>query len=111
MIGMCGGRGQELDARLDEVLVDAYGDAEQLGSFACVLDELVDGGVPASVLGEPVEVVAVSDEGLMLGLRAKCRRRDATWEVAFVDVDLASGVERELDLTVAAYKRWARGRG
>jgi hypothetical protein len=32
----------ELDDRIEEIIVNAYGDDEQFSSFACVLDELVD---------------------------------------------------------------------
>lgn len=32
---------EELDRRIEEVTVDAFGEAEQLGAFACVLDELL----------------------------------------------------------------------
>ena len=35
---------------------------------------------------------------------------DASLEVAVIDLEFGPGVDRELDLTVAAYRRWARGR-
>jgi hypothetical protein len=57
-----------------DVPVDAYGDAEQLGPFARVLDELLAKSVAVSVVGEPVEL-------------------------------------SELDLTVAAYRKWTKGLG
>ena len=60
---------EQLEARLDEVVVDAYGDYEQLGSFGCVLEELLERPVAASVIGEPVELISVREEGL--GLRAQ----------------------------------------
>jgi hypothetical protein len=99
---------QQRDERIEEVIVDAYGDAEQLGSFACVLDEMLDRPVAASVLGEPVELVAVSEDGDRLGLRAKCRRGGRTWHVALFDVTLGPDVDPDLDLTVAAYRQWLK---
>jgi len=100
----------QLRGRIEEVIVDAYGDYEQLGSFACVLDELIHRPVPASVLGQRVELLSVAeDPELTGGLRAKCRHDGRVREVALGDVTLAEPADPELDLTVAAYRRWARG--
>ena len=87
--------------------MDAYGDDEQLGSFECVLDELLDQPVPAIVIGEPVELISVRADGARLGLRARCRRNGRLVDVGLVDVVLAPDVDRELALTIAAYRRWA----
>lgn len=80
----------ELDARIEDVIVDAYGDAEQLGSFACVLDELLDVPVNATVMGEPAQLLGIDDGGPYLGLRATVRRSTGTWAVAAVDVAVDS---------------------
>lgn len=100
---------QQIDARADEVLVDAYGDCEQLGSFACVLEELLARPVAASVMSEEVELVSVRQEGL--GLRAKVRRAGRTWELSLLDLSFGSDIDPDLDLTLEAYRRWARGLG
>ena len=100
---------QEVEARADEVLVDAYGDYEQLGSFACVLEELLEHPVAASVIGEHVKLVSVREEGL--GLRAKVRRGGRTWDVSLLDLSFGSDIDPDLDLTLEAYRRWARGLG
>lgn len=96
----------ELRARIEEVIVDAYGDDEQLESFACVLDELLERPVPATVLGAPVEVLSVQTGGYRQGLRARCRRGGQPWAVTLVDVTFGPDVESELALTLAAYRRW-----
>jgi hypothetical protein len=96
----------ELQGRIDEVTVDAYGDDEQLESFACVLDELLERPLLATVVGVPVEVVSVETGGYRQGLRARCRRDGRQWGVAIVDVDFGPDVDPELALTLAAYGRW-----
>ncbi len=97
----------QLASRIEEIVVDAYGDDEQLGSFECVLDELLPQPAPATVIGEPVELVSVRADGGPLGLRARCRRNGRTIEVALVDVTLSPAADRELALTIAAYRQWA----
>lgn len=96
----------ELQRRIEEVTVDAYGDDEQLESFACVLDELLERPLPATVLGAPVEVLSVQTGGYRQGLRARCRRAGQQWEVTLVDVAFGPDVDPELALTLAAYRRW-----
>lgn len=98
-----------LDRRIDEVIVDAYGEHEQLEAFACMLDELAARPVAATVLGEPVELVGVEAAGELLGLRARCHRAGSAWEVALVDVVLEDPAHKELDLTLAAYRHWVAG--
>ncbi len=65
---------KQLEDRIGDVLVDANGDAEQLGPFASVLDDLLDKPVAVSVVGEPVELLSVWEDGIGAGLRAKVRR-------------------------------------
>lgn len=65
--------GSELEGRTEEVTVDAFGEDEQLGAFACVLDDLLEDPAPASVLSEAVELLGVRAGGRFLGLRARCR--------------------------------------
>jgi hypothetical protein len=100
---------QKVEARADEVLVDAYGDYEQLGSFACVLEELLAHPVAAPVIGEQVRLVSVRQEGLRL--RAKVRRGGRTWDASLLHLSFGSDIDPDLDLTLEAYRRWARGLG
>ena len=107
MIGCVSWSKAELASRIEEIVVDAYCDDEQLGSFECMLDELLDRPVAAMVIGEPVDLVSVRAEGAHVGLRARCRRNGRSVEVALLDVVLAPGVDGELALTIAAYRSWA----
>ncbi len=95
----------ELDDRIEEIIVDAYGDDEQLSSFACVLDELLDAPAGATTMGQPVELTAVEDGGARVGLRATVRSSTGTWTVALVDITVDPVAHPEV-ATVAAYRRW-----
>ncbi|MGH2488431.1 MAG: hypothetical protein ACRDFR_02265, partial [Candidatus Limnocylindria bacterium] len=96
MIELVAWSGSELEGRTEEVTVDAFGEDEQLGAFACVLDDLLEDPAPASVLREAVELLGVRAGGRVLGLRARCRRQGWVWEVALVDVTVAAGADPEL---------------
>lgn len=96
----------ELDYRIEEIIVDAYGDDEQLSSFACVLDELLDVPAGATAMGQPVELTAVEDGGARLGLRATVEGPTGKWTVALVDITVDPVAHPEVAMTVAAYRRW-----
>ncbi len=96
----------ELDELIEEIIIDAYGDAEQLWAFFQAFED--DVALPADgfVIGEPVSVVAVEYDGNeRRGLTARCRREDGSeYVVAASDVLLpqASAGARY----IAAYRRW-----
>ncbi len=49
----------ELDALIEELTVDAYGDEEQLSSFLGGAEEALVRGEHATIAGTPVEVTCV----------------------------------------------------
>lgn len=76
-----------LDALIDELTVDAYGDEEQLSGFLCGAEEALVRGEQATIAGVAVEVVGV-DRGpdARVGLTAVVRRDGATYAVALADL-------------------------
>ena len=66
---------------LEEVLVDACGDAEQLGAFEQAFETVARLPFPARVVGVPVDVVRVIHAGERRGLLAICRRRGVEYQV------------------------------
>ncbi|HKZ20352.1 MAG TPA: cytoplasmic protein [Acidimicrobiia bacterium] len=67
--------GKEADALLEEILVDAYGDDEQLWALRQAFEDEVPLPADAFVIGEPVCVVAIDYDGnTRRGLTATCRR-------------------------------------
>jgi len=94
------------EALLDEILIDAYGDDEQLWAIRQAFEDNVKVPVDVFVTGEPVELVAIDYDGnTRRGLTAKCRRQDAREHVvAASEVVFADGSAGAMH--VAAYRKW-----
>jgi hypothetical protein len=94
-----------LDALIEELTVDAYGDEEQLSGFLVGAQEALVPGEPGTIVGVDVNVVTVDcGRDARTGLTAHVRRDGSTYEVALGDLTLAP--ESALGLVVAAYRRW-----
>ena len=98
-------RPSELDALIDDLTVDAYGDEEQLSGFLAGAEEALKRGEHARIVGVEVEVIDI-DAGpdARTGLTARVTRDGTTYEVTLAD--LAFDSASELGLVVAAYRRW-----
>lgn len=95
---------QEIDDLVDEVIVDAYGDDEQLSSFECAFEEL-DVLPDATVVGEVVEVLHIWYDGdERRGLIARCRRNGHEYPLSLLDLVFPG--DSEAARLVAAYRRW-----
>ncbi len=95
----------ELDRLIEDVLVDAYGDSEQLGAFECAFAE---SGLPvgAEVLGLACSLDAVDydgDErrGLVANVTIDGRRR----RVGLIEVQVTDQGHEAARL-MAAFERW-----
>jgi len=95
----------QLDALIEDLTVDAYGDEEQLSGFLVGAEDAMHRGEPARVVGVQVQITAV-DQGpdARTGLTARVQRDGATYEVALADLTFSAG--SRLGLIVAAYRRW-----
>ena len=99
-------RNQEVEELLESVLVDAYGDGEQLWALRQAFEDNLDLPADAFVIGEPVSVVAFEFDGNeRRGLEAKCRRDDGSEHVVSAG-DVAFPDDSAGALHVAAYRRW-----
>ena len=95
-----------IDRLLEEILVDAYGDSEQLAAFEVAFDESARLPFPARVVGTNVDVVKVVFEGdERRGLSAICRRDGATYSVSLGDLT-PGAVTMETARLLSAYRRW-----
>lgn len=94
------------DRLLENILVDAYGEDEQLWAFKDAFEIEVPFPAKAAVIGEPVEVVGVEyDSNPRKGLRAVFRKSDGTThEVALVDVEFPADTKGAL--YQQAYGQW-----
>jgi len=103
------GRGQEsseLDRLIDEIIVDAYGDNEQLWAFRQAFEDNVAMPAEAFVVGEPVTVMTMDYDGNeRRGLTARCRReRSSEQVIAACDLIFPEGSAAARYM--AAYRMW-----
>ena len=95
----------ELDALIDEIIVDAYGDDEQSWAFRQVFEDELALPKEAFVIGEPVTVLAFDYENERRGVTARLRREDGTeYQVAACDLFFPRSTTAAR--YVAAYRRW-----
>lgn len=95
-----------IERLLEEILVDAYGEGEQLTSFAQAFETSVRFPFPARVVGVPVQVTAVVYEGHeRRGLVALCHREDEEYSVSVLDV-VPGPVAVRTSMLLEAYRRW-----
>ena len=96
-----------IEGLLEEILVDANGDDEQLTAFQQAFDTSVRFPFPARVVGVPVEVTGVLYErDARRGLVAICRREGQPHRVTLVDLT-PGPVKVETSMLLEAYRRWS----
>jgi len=103
------GRGKEspeLDRLIDEIIVDAYGDDEQLWAFRQAFEDNVAMPAEAFVVGEPVTVITIDYDGNeRRGLTARCRREEGSEQV-IAACDLIFSEGSAAARYMAAYHKW-----
>jgi len=87
------------------VLVDAYGEGEELGAWVVALGERIRPALSATVMGIPVELIGVEAPEWGGGLRAQVRREGRPWTVALADVSIDASASTEFGRTLAAYRK------
>jgi hypothetical protein len=81
----------QLHDDIDVILTDAYGEAEEMTAFLTVLAEEISFPVPATLLGEPVIVIGLTEDDATFNLRARCRGKAANGLVSFADLEFQPG--------------------
>ncbi len=96
----------ELDALIEEITVDADGDAEQIWALREAFEDNIALPGQGFVMGAPVSVIAFDFDGNeRRGLTAKCRGADGRKHtVSAADVSMAPGSSGAR--YVAAYRKW-----
>ena len=97
---------EPIDRLLEEILVDAYGEDEQLWAFRQVIEDEVPLPAEGAVIGETVQVTKIDYDGNpQRGLRATCRKADGkAYEVDFADMEFPDDSGGSLYLR--AYRQW-----
>jgi hypothetical protein len=95
-----------LDKLIEEIIVDAYTEDEQLWAFRQVIQDEVPLSADGFVIGEPVSVVEIDYDGNeRRGLTARCRREDGSEHVLSAsEVVFPKGSTGARYL--AAYQKW-----
>jgi len=91
---------------LEEILVDAYGEDEQLWAFRQVIEDAVPFPAEGKVIGETVQVTKIDCNGnTQRGLRATCRKADGkAYEVDFADMEFLD--DSKAAPYLKAYRQW-----
>ena len=99
-------RRDDLQILVEEITVDAYGDAEQFWAFRQAFEDNLSMPCGATVAGASVTVVKFDFDGNeRRGLTAKCRLADGSqYTVSAADIRLPAGDPRER--YIAAYRKW-----
>ncbi len=95
-----------LDELIQEIIVDAYGEDEQLWAFRQVIEDEVSFPCAGLVIGKPISVIEIDYDGNeRRGLIAKCRSVDGTEHiVAAADVVFP---KRSIGARyIASYRKW-----
>ncbi|HVC71291.1 MAG TPA: calcium-binding protein [Acidimicrobiales bacterium] len=94
----------DLDQLIDEIIVDAHDEDEQLMGFENAFDEEADFPCPGTVVGEEVEVLSVSVKNHRRELIVTCKRGGRKYDVALLDTDVLGNAATSR--LIAAYRRW-----
>jgi predicted TIM-barrel enzyme len=97
---------EELDALVEEATVDAYGDEEQLGGFAVMIEDNLEVPFETTVLGMTVTVQKVTQTES--GIVADCVRDGHHQAISVLDLPLPEPPPRGAQW-IAAFRRWAGG--
>jgi hypothetical protein len=96
----------EPDALMDEILLDAYEEEEEMRAFHEAFQEHVRLPADGYVIGEPVSINGIGFDGnTRRGLTASCRKQDGSvHELSLADVGFPEGSRGAVYL--AAYRKW-----
>lgn len=95
----------ELDALIDEAIVDAYTEDEQLAGFAVMIEDNLAVPFETTVLGVTVTVKKIDQTAS--GIVAICTRGKHRQAIPILDLPLPDPPPHGAEW-IAAYRRWAR---
>jgi len=94
---------------IDEILVDAYGEYEQMAAWDCSFTEGVEVPFQASLLGMPVEVkeFRISDSNVLQCLVVREKEKRERW-ISVEDID-DEKLPEEFGRLLGLYRSWLAG--
>jgi hypothetical protein len=99
---------RRLDELVEEAIIDAYGESEQLVGLLCMLQEHLAVPFTTEILGTEVRVERV-DANDADEIVAICRRGQQRQKIPILDLPLPSPPPHGCEW-IAAYRHWTRGR-
>ena len=97
----------KLETLIEEAIVDAYGDEEQIGGFFTMIEEHL--ALPFSIIVLGVEVVVEKVDMTRDGrIVAICRRDGVKQKIGILDLPLSKSAPAGAEW-IAAYSHWRRG--
>ena len=97
----------KLEKLIEEAVVDAYGEEEQVGGFFTMMEEHLALPFSANILGVDV-VVEKLDMTLSARIVAICRRDKIRQKIEILDLPLPTPAPNDAEW-IAAYRHWRRG--
>ena len=96
----------KLEKLIDEAVVDAYGEEEQVGGFFTMMEEHLALPFSATILG--VDVVVEKVDMIQSRIVAICRRNKIRQKIEILDLPLPTPAPAGAEW-IAAYRLWRRG--
>jgi hypothetical protein len=97
-----------IDQLIDDVVVDAYGDDEQLWAFRQVFEDTTTFPFAAQVAGVDIQVTDIDYPGdERRALVAVCERAGERHTVALLDIVPSPTIDAGVRQLIDAYRRWA----
>ena len=97
----------KLEKLIEEAVVDAYGEEEQVGSFLTIMEEHLALPFSTNIFGADVVVerVDMTRDGQIVAI---CRRDKTRQKIGILDLPLPTPAPGGAEW-IAAYRRWRRG--
>ena len=96
----------KLEKLIEEAVVDAYGEEEQVGGFLTMMEEHLALPFSANILG--VDVVVEKVDMIQSRIVAICRRNKIRQKIEILDLPLPTPAPAGAEW-IAAYHHWRRG--
>jgi hypothetical protein len=94
----------ELDSLIAEITVDCYDDDEALTAFENAFDEDTSFPIPATLIGQDIEILSIGTRNDRRELIATCRHAQQKHDVALLDINIHPN--QPASRLITAYRHW-----